>query len=85
MAFDRKYLSGNMGAGGKAPKLFTYATADAKATVVGSGYFNDSSDVLEVGDMMMAATSVGGTIAGISIIVKTNTAGVVTTGYIVIA
>ncbi len=85
MSFNRKELSGNMGAGGKAPKLCTYTTADAKATVVGSGYFDDASDVLEVGDIIMAATSTGGTIAGISIIVKTNTAGVVTTGYTVVS
>lgn len=35
---------------GAASQLFTYRTADAEATVVASGYFNEISSILSVGD-----------------------------------
>jgi hypothetical protein len=39
--------------------VFTYKTADTLATVDGSGYFNGASDLLKVGDMIMAYTTTG--------------------------
>ncbi len=38
---------------GNAPSVYMYSSAEAKATVTGSGYFNDLSDTLEVGDLVI--------------------------------
>jgi hypothetical protein len=83
MAFDRKNLSGNMGAGSGAPKLFTYGTsADAKAAIIASGYFNDATDVLSKGDIILAY----GTDATVALTVTSATgAATVTTGYVAVA
>lgn len=77
---------------GKAPQMFSYATADALTTIDGSGYFNGSASVgfggvyhhLEIGDIIFAVvhtTSVGsGTVtdAGVFIVNGKNT----TTGIV---
>ena len=59
MAFNRKDLAGNVGVGGGLTTNFNYKTADAKATVIGAGYFNGSADVLEVNDVIMTEASDG--------------------------
>ena len=43
-----------------APRHWTYTTADAKATVVGSGYFNDVASVLNVNDLIWSVDANGG-------------------------
>ena len=40
---------------GNAPSMYTYTSADAIATVNTSGYFNDLSDTLAVGDIIFCA------------------------------
>ena len=44
-----------------APRHRTYTTADAKATVVGSGYFDDVAGVINVGDLIWSVDANGGT------------------------
>lgn len=41
--------------------MWHYTTTDAKATVDSAGYFNNASNEMNVGDLIMAATSTGGT------------------------
>jgi len=55
MAYNIDGLSpaGAQSKAGDAPQMWTYKSADAKATVAASGYFNDASSVLKVGDLVM--------------------------------
>jgi hypothetical protein len=48
-------------ANSNAPRHWTYTTADAKATVVGSGYFNNAASQLNVGDLIWSVDANGGT------------------------
>ena len=48
-------------ANSNAPRHWTYTTADSKATVVGSGYFDDVAGVLNVGDLIWSVDANGGT------------------------
>ncbi len=51
MAYSRKGLGGNIGAGSNAPKLFTYKdAASTKAAIDTDDYFLDLFGVLAVGD-----------------------------------
>mgnify|MGYP003118896817 CR=1 FL=1 len=45
---------------GSRPALYVYTTTDAHTAVDASGYFNDLSDTLAVGDMIMVHGSTGG-------------------------
>lgn len=66
-------------ANSNAPRHWTYTTADDKATVVGSGYFNDASG-LQVGDLIWSVDESGGTQTFTLVFVDGITgAGVVTT------
>ena len=56
-------------------KLWVYKSADAIATVNTSGYFNDASDVLKVGDLIYVHDS--NTPTGSLCIVLSNASGVV--------
>jgi len=47
-------------ANSNAPRHWTYTTADAKATVVGSGYFDDVAGVLNVNDLIWSVDANGG-------------------------
>ena len=58
-------------------KVHTYNTADTIATVNTAGYFNDISDVLAVNDIIMVASSTGGTPVLTITYVNSNTGGVV--------
>ena len=62
-----------------APSIYSYATADTLATLNTSGYFNDLSDTLNVGDFIFALTGAGsgGTLAPAICVVLSNAAGVV--------
>lgn len=67
MAYSRKKLSGNLGAGSGAPKLFTYGDADStKAQIAASGYFNDATDVVGLGDFILAAGSDGSVVLAVT-------------------
>lgn len=62
---------------GNAPSLYAYKTADAIADVNTAGYFNDLSDVLEVGDLIYCVTSTGSTAVCTLTQVLSNSGGVV--------
>ena len=59
------------------PVMWGYSTTDATATVDSSGYFNGVSGDVQVGDMIMANTSTGGTLAAGFYLVSSNASGVV--------
>lgn len=58
--------------------LWHYTTVDAAATVAAEGYFNDASDMLRVGDMVLANTDTDGTLASGILHVDGNADGTVT-------
>jgi hypothetical protein len=54
MAYNSNGLSaaGGQSKAGNAPQMWTYSSADAIATVNTSGYFNNASTLLKVGDVI---------------------------------
>lgn len=67
MAYNRKNLSGNVGAGSNAAGLFTYRdTESTKAQIAASGYFNDATDVLAKGDFILANGSNGSVVLAVT-------------------
>ena len=56
MAYTKDNLQpiGGQSKAGNAPQMWSYTTpdADAVAAVIASGYFNDASSVLKVGDLV---------------------------------
>ena len=54
MAYNSNGLSaaGGQSKAGNAPQMWTYSSADAIATVNTSGYFNNASALLKVGDVI---------------------------------
>lgn len=62
---------------GSAPSIYSYKTTDAIADVNTSGYFNDLSDTLEVGDLIYCVTSTGSTAVCTLTQVLSNASGVV--------
>lgn len=66
MAFTRDTLQRVGPQNSGAPAFWTYATADASATVDGSGYFNGAADLLQAGDWVLV--SISGTSGGIMLI-----------------
>ena len=59
--------------------LWHYATPDAAAAVDTEGYFNAASDMLRTGDMILANTATGGTMASGIFVIAGNAGGVVDT------
>lgn len=57
--------------------LWHYTTIDLAGEVDTTGYFNGASDLLRVGDMILANTDTDGTAAGGVFVVASNAAGVV--------
>lgn len=57
--------------------LWHYTTTDSAAAVATAGYFNDASDMLRVGDMVLANTDTDGTLASGILHVSANSAGTV--------
>jgi hypothetical protein len=57
--------------------LWHYTTPDAAATVDTAGYFNGASEMLRVGDLILANVDTGGTIKAGIFFVNANAAGVV--------
>ena len=62
---------------GNAPSMYGYKTTDAIADVNTSGYFNNLSDTLEVGDIIHCVTSTGTTAVVSLVYVVSNASGVV--------
>ena len=60
---------------GNAPSIYTYTSADAITTVNNSGYFNDLSDTLAVGDIIFVHDSATPTMS--IVVVLSNASGVV--------
>ena len=60
---------------GNAPSIYTYTSTDAIATVNTSGYFNDLSDTLAVGDVIFVHDSATPTMN--IVMVASNASGVV--------
>ena len=60
---------------GNAPSMYTYTSADAIATVNTSGYFDDLSDTLAVGDIIYVHDSATPTMS--IVMVASNASGVV--------
>ena len=77
MAFLQKDLSVLAYANGFT--LWHYATPDAAATVDTEGYFNAAADMLRTGDMILANTATGGTMASGIFVIAGNASGVVDT------
>lgn len=75
MAYDGKNLS--VLAYGNGFTLWHYKTADAAAVVDGAGYFNGASQMLRVGDFILANVGVGGTPQHGLFVVLSNSGGVV--------
>ena len=83
MAFDRTNLSGGIGAGSSAPKIFTYdGSADTKAEVIADSFFDDVAGQFAVGDMIFSTST---TVNVGLYVVSISAADVVVTGYIAIA
>ena len=62
---------------GTAPQLFSYTSTDAHTVVDGSGYFNEVSDDVSVGDMVMVRGNTGGTATLTMHVIVSNASGVV--------
>jgi hypothetical protein len=60
---------------GNAPSMYTYTSADAIADVNTSGYFDDLSDTLAVGDIIFVHDSATPTMS--IVMVASNASGVV--------
>ena len=78
MAYNIDGLSpaGAQSKAGDAPQMWTYKSADAKATVAASGYFNSASSVLKVGDLVMIYDTATPA-ASLHIVITNTAAGVV--------
>ena len=59
------------------PCMWGYSTADATATLDSSGYFNAVAGDVQVGDIILANTSTGGTLAAGLYLVSANSGTVV--------
>lgn len=78
MAFDKAgFVTYGASKKGNAPSLYGYSTEDTIATVNTSGYFDDLSDTLAIGDTILVRSSTGGTQVLSWIYVLTNASGVV--------
>ncbi len=79
MAFVRNDFNtiGGQARAGVTPAMYVYTTTDAHTVVDGSGYFNDLSDILNVGDMIIVHGSTGGTRTVTMHVVVSNSSSVV--------
>ena len=77
MAYSSTGLNaaGGQSKAGNAPQIWTYTSADAIATVNTTGYFNDASSLLKVGDIIYVYDSATPTMS-ITFVVS-NASGVV--------
>ena len=79
MAFVRNDFNtiGGQARAGVTPAMYVYTTTEAHTAVDASGYFNDLSDILNVGDMIIVHGSTGGTRTVTMHVVVSNASGVV--------
>lgn len=79
MAFVRNDFNtiGGQARAGVTPAMYVYTTTEAHTAVDASGYFNDISDILNVGDMIIVHGATGGTRTVTMHIVVSNSSGVV--------
>lgn len=78
MAFAQANWAAGNGKAGSAPAVYTYkSTADNKAAIAGSGYFNDVESLITTGDLIYTYGSDGG-----QMLAATNTSGVITTAVV---
>ena len=75
MAFQSKDLSVLAYANGFT--LWHYTSVDTAATIDTAGYFNTATDMVRIGDMVMANTDTDGTPGSGIYLVNANAAGVV--------
>lgn len=75
MAFSSKDLSVLAYANGFT--LWHYTTVDVATVVDTAGYFNDASDIVRVGDMILTNADTDGTPASGIFLINANAAGVV--------
>ena len=82
MAFARSGWGtlGGQAFAGTLPALYIYQSTDAHTAIDAAGYFNDLSDTLVVGDMIMIHGATGGTRTVTMHIVVSNASGVVDIG-----
>lgn len=67
MAYSRQNLSGSIGAGSNAPKLFTFSdSASTKAQIATADYFLGAYDILAVGDGIYAYGSDGAVLLSVT-------------------
>lgn len=64
---------------GGRPRIYKIASADAVATIAGSGYFNAMAAELNVGDVIITVGSLGGTETVDLLVVQSNDGTTVTT------
>lgn len=80
MAFDRTLLSGSIGGGSAAPKIFSYkGSTNTKAEVIADSFFDGIADILAVDDQLFASTS--DTAPVLLYVVSISAANVVVTGF----
>ena len=82
MAFSKANLS-LVSYSGNGFHIWHYTTTDAKATIDSAGYFNDASNEMNIGDIIFANTSTGGTAEYGMFCVNANASGVVDTADLV--
>ena len=82
MAFARAGWGplGGQAKAGTTPALYVYTSTDAHTAIDASGYFNDLSDTVRVGDMIIVHGATGGTRTVTMHVVVSNASGVVDIG-----
>lgn len=60
-------------------KIWSYLTADSKATLEGAGYFNSIAADLQIGDVILAVTGITASAAVCRMYVVSNNTGTVVT------
>lgn len=77
MAFSKTTFATLGGFNADTVNVWVYKTADTQATINTAGYFNDMSNQLSVGDLILAWVATGGTPAFVQFVVVSNASGVV--------
>lgn len=78
MAFSKSnYDPTCSGSKGSPPRIHSYASSDALATIMASGYFNSVEDLIRTGDLMVIKSTAAAD-GGTRLITLTNTDGVIT-------
>jgi hypothetical protein len=66
--------------GGGVKSIYLYESTDAIGTIVGSGYFNDATNILNQDDVIIAVGATGGTrTVDVCVVTSASRAATVTT------